>query len=108
MEEMMEQLTRETLKTQNQRFCHTAGVSHQNNRWGYLPGFLDEETGSVYPSCKADGTLAPIHVMDGLPESLITARSASGRAAAVKRTVIAGFIKEGHFYTREQVANALA
>jgi hypothetical protein len=47
-------------------------------------------------------------MMDGLPESLITARSASGRAAAVKRTVIAGFIKEGHFYTREQVASALA
>ncbi len=104
----MEQLTRETLRTQNQRYSHTAGVSRHNHRRGYLPGFLDQETGSMYPSCKADGSLAPIHMMDGLPESLITARSASGRAAAVKRTVIAGFIKEGHFYTREQVASALA
>lgn len=104
----MEQLTRETLKAQNQKLSHTAGVSRHNRTLGYLPGFLDQETGSVYPSCKADGSLAPIHTMDGLPENLITARSASGRVAAVKRTVIAGFIKENHFYTREQVANGLA
>lgn len=104
----MEQLTRKTLKEQNHKLSHTAGVSRHNRTRGYLPGFLDKETGSVYPSCKADGSPATIHVMDGLPENLIMTRSASGRAAAVKRTVIAGFIKEGHFYTREQVANALA
>ncbi len=103
----MEQLTRKALKAQNHKFSHTAGVSCHNRTRGFLPGFLDQETGSVYPSCKADGSLAPIHMMDGLPECLIIARSASGRAAAIKRTVIAGFIREGHFYTREQVAHAL-
>lgn len=103
----MEQLTKQSLKAQNQHFSHTAGVSRHNRTRGFLPGFFDQETGSVYPSCKADGSLAPIHMMDGLPESLIIARSASGRVAAIKRSVIAGFIKEDRFYTREQVAHAL-
>lgn len=61
----------------------------------------------MYFSCTADGSIASIHLMDGLPENLVVARSASGRVAAVKGSIVAGFIKEGHFYTREQVAQAL-
>jgi hypothetical protein len=101
----MEQLmTRGTLEVQNQIYAGTGGVSPENRTQGFLPGFLDKETGSVYLSRKADGSPAPIHLMDGLPENLILARSPSGQVAAVKKTVVAGFIRDGLFFTREQVA----
>lgn len=103
----MTQMTNKTLKLENRRFFRTAGVSRRNRGVGFLPGFLDQETGTIYFSCTSDGNLAAVHLMDGLPENLIVARSASGRVAAVKGSIIAGFIKEGHFYTREQVARAL-
>ena len=104
---MKQLMTRGTLKVQNQIYAGTGGVSPENRTQGFLPGFLDKETGSVYLSRKADGSPAPIHLIDGLPENLISARSPAGQVAAVKKTVVAGFIRDGLFFTREQVAYAL-
>ncbi|MCK7576802.1 MAG: hypothetical protein MZV65_13615 [Chromatiales bacterium] len=42
--------------------------------------------------------------MDGLPDHLVLARGPRGRITAIKSSVIAGFIRLGHFYTREQAA----
>ena len=100
-------MTITTLAVQNRLFVGTGGVSPENRILGFVPGFLDQETGSVYRSCNADGRPAPMHLIDGLPEEVITARNPSGRVVAVKGSVVAGFIRDGSFYTREQVANVL-
>jgi len=105
---MAQLMTRSTLKTQNQHFAGTRGVSRENRGLGFLPGFMDQETGVIYLSCNADGSVAPIHRMDGLPNELIVARTSAGRVAAVKGSLIAGFIRDGLFYTREQAAIALS
>ena len=55
-----------------------------------------------------NGRPAPLHLLDGLPESLVIERSAAGIVKAVKKTVTAGFLLMGQFYTREQAAVALA
>ena len=104
---MAHMMTRRTLKIQNRAFAGTGGVSRENHGLGFVPGFKDQATGAIYPSCRADGTPVPVHLMDGLPESLVLARSPSGQVAAIKATVIAGFIKDGCFYTREQVARVV-
>jgi hypothetical protein len=65
---------------------------------------MDLETRAVYPSCFADGRRAPFHILDGLPDELVLARSACGRVAAIKPSVISGFVRAGLFYTRDEAA----
>jgi hypothetical protein len=71
---------------------------------GYQPAFFDTETGCMELSCFADGKPAPMHLLDGLPEAWIVERDACGRVVAVKHTVVAGFARDGIFYTRAQAA----
>lgn len=100
---MAQMLTAETLAADNQFFAGTGGISQENQCLGFRPGFLDQETGTVYCSCWVDGRPAPFHALDGLPDHLVLART-GGRITAIKASVIAGFIRLGHFYTREQAA----
>lgn len=95
------------LVAQNRRFKGSGGISQENRAGGFLPAFADTATGATYRSCFADGNPAPIHLLDGLPAELVVARSASGRVTAVKDSVVAGFLRAGRFYTREQAAEAM-
>lgn len=101
-------LTPRTLRIENQRFQNTGGVSRNNRDQCFRPAFLDSATGRVYLSRFADGRLAPMHLMDGLPDEIVRQRNAEGRITAVTQTVIAGFARDGLFYTREQAAKAVA
>lgn len=56
---MAQTLTLQTLEAENQSFAGTGGISSANQHCGFIPGFLDRETGAVYCSCWADGTPAP-------------------------------------------------
>ena len=104
---MAQALTPEILKRTSRAFAGTHGRSEENRQLGFTPGFRDEETGVVYISCWSDGTPAPFHALDGLPDHLILARGPGGRAVAVKASIVAGFIRWGLFYTREQAAHCL-
>lgn len=97
-------LTNATLKRQNRIFRKTGGVSAGNRCCGFAPAFLDRETGAVYLARFADGRPAPMHLLDGLPPELVVKRSISGGVAAVKESVVAGFVRSDRFYTREQAA----
>lgn len=104
---MAQALTRKLLKRTSRKFAGTAGRSEENQHLGFIPGFRDDETGAVYVSCWSDGTPAPFHALDGLPDHLILARGPGGRVVAVKASIVAGFIRWGLFYTREQAAHCL-
>jgi hypothetical protein len=100
--------TCEHIEAENRAFCGTGGISQNNATRGFVPAFCDRTTGQVYRSCFANGCPAPIHVLDGMPDELVLARNAQGRAVALHPCVIAGFIRDQCFYTREQAANLLA
>ena len=87
---------------ENLRFQGTGGVSGENGALGFQPAFLDRDTGEVHASRFADGRPAPLHVLDGLPRTLITARSASGHVLRTKASLVSGFLRLGRFYTREE------
>ena len=97
-------LSTQVLRRQNLAFRGTGGVSTGNRSQGFAPAFLDTDTGSIYLARFADGRPAPMHLLDGLPSELIVSRDATGRCQAVKRSLIAGFVQAGRFYTREQAA----
>jgi hypothetical protein len=83
------------------------GVSAENQTLGFVPAFKDTATGIVYPATFADGRPAPYHVLDGLPDELVIARDRRGVAAQVVGTIIAGFLRKGVFFTREEAAAAV-
>lgn len=60
-----------SLARENLQYTGTGGVSANNRDKGFIPAFMDTETGNIYRSCFANGMPAPVHVLAGLPENLI-------------------------------------
>ncbi len=82
------------LLRENLAFAGSGGVSRNNASLGMAPGFLDIRTGRIHRSRYADGSPAPVHLLEGLRE--------------IREYLIAGFIYEERFYTREQAARLAA
>jgi len=96
------------LKHENRVHAGTGGRSQANTSFGFRPAFLDFATQTIYPSRFADGRSAPLHLLDGLPNEVVVIRAPSGRVIAAKATLIAGFERNGFFYTRAAAARAVA
>lgn len=101
-------LTELSLRDENVLFEHSRGISRNNEHQGFVPGFRLSATGETAVSRYADGSAAPIHVLDGLPEDWIAARDSEGRVTSTKPGLVSGFIRDGRFYTREEAARASA
>ena len=82
----------------------TGAVSAENRHLGFSPAFRDTDSGETYLSTFADGRPAPFHILDGLPEPLVLARDRRGRISRVLGSVVAGFVRNGIFYTRPEAA----
>ncbi len=72
-----------------------------------MPAYRDGSSGRVVLSCFADGRMAPIHVLDGLPGEWVTARDHLGNITQITPNVVAGFVRNGRFYTRAEAARSL-
>ncbi|AUB79755.1 hypothetical protein [Candidatus Thiodictyon syntrophicum] len=101
-------LTELSLRDENVLFEHTRGISRNNDRQGFAPGFRLSATGELAASRYADGSPAPVHVLDGLPEDWIATRDDAGHVTSTKPGLVSGFIRDGRFYTREEAARAAA
>lgn len=101
-------VSEETLAQENLRYNGTGGVSANNRNQGFIPAFMDTETGNVYRSRFPNGKPAPIHVLAGLPDELLDTHCHSNGHRSIKHSVISGFILEDRFYSREAAAQATA
>jgi hypothetical protein len=101
---MAQLLTRDRLTGENLAFAGTGGVSPGNRRAGFRPAFRDQASGRVERARFADGTPAPMHVLDGVPADWVQSRDADGRPCSLREGIVAGFVREGRFYTREEAA----
>ena len=101
-------VTMDTLIEQNQVYKASMGVSERCANSGYTPAFQDTLTGETHLSLYANGHLAPVHILDGLPDQWVVKRDQSSRIVAVRATVVAGFVRNGIFYTRKEVATLLS
>ncbi len=97
-------MTKQRLREENLAYRYTGGVSAENRCSGFVPAFCDTETGQVYPSLCAGGSPAPFHCLDGLPDAVVINRDSSGTPITLKASLIAGFLRDGVFYTRDQAA----
>lgn len=97
-------LSLQRLRTENLAYAGTGGVSQENRHGGFTPAYLDTRTGIAVPSRYADGALATVHVLDGLPPHWVAERDTRGRVLKARSGIIAGFLRDGCFYTRDQAA----
>jgi hypothetical protein len=100
-------LTDDALRRETHAYRGTGGTSEESREQGFVPAFRDVASGRVYLSRFANGQPAPLHVVAGLPDEVVVRRDATGRVVAVKGTVVAGFVRQGRFYTREQAAESV-
>jgi hypothetical protein len=99
-------MTAELLREENVQHAGSGGRSQENAGLGFHPAFYDFATQGIYPSRFPDGRLAPVHLLDGLPDEIVVDRTANGRVTSLKATVISGFVRNGYFYTRAAAAKA--
>lgn len=83
-------------------FPGTRGATQGTRPQGFAPAFLEPDTGTIHLACYADGRPAPIHLLAGLPLERVASRDPIGTSTSVKPGLIAGFVRAGRFYTREQ------
>ncbi len=96
------------LREENKAFGGSGGVSPVNRKHGFLPAFLDTDTGVVYPSRYADGRPAPVHLYEGLPSALFADLGAGDQPNVLKSSAVSGFVRGHRFYTRDEAAQVLA
>ncbi|MGD8956101.1 MAG: hypothetical protein PVJ03_02130 [Chromatiaceae bacterium] len=97
-------LCRQKLRRENAVFRGTGGVSEDNRSLGFRPAYFNTATGETVVSRFANGAIAPVHVLDGLPEDWVVARDRRGNVREVLASILAGFVRGGRFYTREAAA----
>ncbi len=93
----------QTLRRENLAYAGTNGISQNNH---LKPAFLDKRTGRVEIARLKDGRAAPMHIISWLPREWATDVKPDGSVQALISTIIAGFERDGVFYTREQAADA--
>lgn len=101
-------LSETVLEWQDATYRRTGGRSQENRQFGFHPAFVDAATGVIYRSRFADGYPAPVHLLDGLPDEVVAERNADGQVTATKSTLIAGFVRHGRFYSREEAAELVS
>ncbi len=96
------------LQSQNELYAGTGGISQNNRAAGFVPAYRNAATGQTVVSRFADGRPAPVHVLEGLPREWIAARDEQGTACRALASVVAGFVRDGVFYTRDAAARLVA
>jgi hypothetical protein len=101
-------LSDKELHKQNRTYSGSGGVSQYNRRAGFMPAYKNMRTGVAVVSRFADGSPAPVHVLEGLPDDWVASRDGRGNVRRVFSSVIAGFVRDGTFFTREAAARIIA
>lgn len=96
------------LNWENRHFEGTGGVSRENACAQFAPAFRDNASGQVETSRFADGSPAPVHVLEGLPPQWVAMRGEDNEIVRVIPSVEAGFVLDDKFYTRAEAADYMA
>lgn len=97
-------MNQNTLRRENDDFQGTPGVSENNRHARFQPAFQDLSTGHVEVSRLKTGEPAAVHIISFLPMDWAEIMDGDGHILALKPDVVSGFVRDGVFYTREELA----
>ena len=87
---------------QSQVYTGNRGVRDDASMSGFRPAFLDKATGRVAIARLRDGKPAAAHLIAWLPRDWAAEMQADGSIVRLRDGIIAGFVRDGVFLTREQ------
>lgn len=90
------------IRRENHAYRGTMGASQENFSAGFRPAFRDTATGRVEYARFQSGHVAPVHLIEGLPRDWAISVSPDGQVMDIKDGIIAGFIKDDRFFTRDE------
>ena len=99
-------MDRRQLERQNRRFANTPGVSKHNQQRGFIPAFKDPQSGRIELARKENGEVAAMHLIAGLPDAWVAEVDQNGAITRLKDDIVAGFVRDGEFFTRDQAIQA--
>ena len=79
------------------------GAVFSDVSFGFLPAFKSLNDERVHLSMDANGELSLMHLFDTLPDHWINERDEQGKAVSLHSHVIAGFMRNAHFYTLSEL-----
>lgn len=80
----------------------TTEFSERHSQRSFKPAFLDKSTGRIEIARLANGQPAPAHFIDWLPDEWAMSFHRDGTVKSLKQSVVAGFVYDAVFYTRDQ------
>lgn len=76
-------------------------------RLGFTPAYLDASTLEIYPARDATGRHTKLHCLEGLPPDVVWSRSERGEVLVVKPTLLAGYVRQGFYFSRSATLRAV-
>jgi len=101
---MNQPLNPRTLRQQTLAFRGTCGESRLAGGKGFLPAFCDPASGRVELARLANGQPAAMHLITYLPADWTASRDGAGRVLTLRPGIVAGFVRDDRFFTREEAA----
>lgn len=98
-------MNNQTLRRENEEYAGTRGISENNAGTGYQPAFLDKRSGRIEIARTRVGLPATCHLIDWLPREWARTITDSGRVSSLRPEIITGFVRDGVFYTREELSS---
>ena len=103
---MSRPLTEDVLREESATYVGSCGDSTTARKNHFIPAFRDEADGRVELARLKNGCVAPMHLITALPKSWATRVDDAGNVLELIETIVAGFVRDGRFYTREEAALA--
>ena len=96
-----------TVRAESDAYRGTCGESATACQHKFRPAFRNEADGRVELARLPNGNPAPMHLISALPREWALRCDEQGGVLQLVETVIAGFLREGRFYTRDEAAAVL-
>lgn len=96
-------MNEKTLHNENRQFQGTHGVSENCRATGFQPAFKDQDSGRIELSRQKSGEPATMHLISWLPREWAESTGQCGAVLTLKPGIVSGFVKDGVFYTRDEV-----
>ncbi len=87
--------------TPYQGTCGESAVACQHQ---FVPAFCNRADGRVELARLPNGKPAPMHLIAALPKTWASRCDERGNVLELIDSIVAGFVKNGRFYTREEAA----
>ena len=89
---------------ESQPYNGTCGESVVACQHQFIPAFCNSADGRVELARLPNGKPAPMHLISALPQAWAARCDNDGNVLELIDSIVAGFVKNGRFYTREQAA----